>query len=211
MNNDSAERSERIKAYKGQLETLESERNHLLGEVEKLRADIDVHEKEREEHRRVQERMAAYEKSGLEELERSIVKRDEMIVKLSSRLTKALGVLAKNREQQLQRRQIIFPQTASKGRIEKGGSGGSRNLIDGVLASESNGSHGESNQMPELVQLRRELLEMQQKLETTQLEAKQRETALLFRCELLEKQVSNSSNKLSKSKTLPRPPGENQR
>ena len=198
MNNESAARSEDSKVSKNQLEKLRTERDQQAVEIEELRAAVNVYEKEREDHRRVQDRMTTYENQGLQQLEEAIAERDQTIAKLSARLGTTLDTLAAERAQQRQRRQIFFRQVAVKMRngivnSNDHARGGGQN--DDSSTATNNNNHADSSQQAELERLRAELLESQRKLETSQLEAKQRETALRFRCELLEKKVDHDGTK----------------
>lgn len=175
MNNESAVRNEDYNGAKDELENVKQERDQLLREVDELRAAASVHAKERDNHRLVQEKMTLYETQGLQKFEQDIEKRDKIIAKLSARLETTLDTLAMEREQQRQRRQIFFPKTSG---------GNAQNEVGNANVDADN------NQQAEVERLRAELLETQRKMETCQLEAKQRETALLFRCDLLEKQAN---------------------
>ena len=176
MNNESAVRSEDFKAVKGELEQVKKERDQLLREVDELRAAASVHAKEREDHRLVQEKMTQYENQGLQKFEQGIERRDQIIAKLSARLEATSDTLAIEREQQRQRRQIFFPKTIENSQND----------------SSITNTQTDNNQHSEVERLRAELLEAQRKMETCQLEAKQRETALLFRCDLLEKEANQN-------------------
>lgn len=191
MNNESAVRGEDYKALQNELENVRTERDQLIGEVDEVRAAAIVHEKEREDHRRVQDRMTMYENRGLQQLEHGIKKRDETIAQLSARLETSLDTLAKEREQQRQRRQIFFPKSSGNAQHDDSTTVGN--------------NQADNSQQAEVERLRAELLEAQRKMETCQLEAKQRETALLFRCDVLEKQVNQSGGRPPAK--LP-PPGE---
>ena len=182
MNNESAVRGEDYRVLKNELENVRAERDQLMGEVDELRAAASVHEKEREDHRRIQDRMTTYENRGLQQLEDGINLRDQTIAKLSARLETTLDTLATEREQQRQRRQIFFP---------KGSGGGNAENSTGTVGN----NQADNNLEAEVERLRAALLETQRKMETCQLEAKQRETALLFRCDVLEKQVTQSGSK----------------
>lgn len=174
----------------------------MASELVPLRAAVKGFEIEREEHRLVKERLVLCENEGLRQAGETIAQRDAMISLLSTRLAKALDTLAVEREQQRQRRQIIFPPTASKSRNGYHHSGGMVGNGDGFQhISTSQGNNGE-----ELERLRSELAEAQQRLESVQLEAKQKESALLSRCEVLADQLeknTTSEKKPEPSETHP--------
>lgn len=190
MDTESAGRSEDLAGANIKLEELQTERDQLTGQVETLRAAVVVYENEREDYGRVRERMSAYEHEGLQQLEKGITRRDQTIAKLSERLEITLETLAVERAQQRQRRQIFFPQPASK---TNGDDDNDVNL-KGVPTNYGS-SLVDDNQQTEVERLRADLLESQRKLETSQREAKQKETALLFRCELLEKKANQNGAK----------------
>lgn len=213
MNTESAQRVEDTQVFKDELEKVRAERDEMACEIEQLKTAMAVYEKERVEHRQVQEAVVNYENQGLQQAEEAIVKRDEMIDKLSARLETTLETLAIEREQQRQRRQIFFPPTSRNPYPPANGqSPGDNNRNDqsnDTLTGSSNpvGSNGGSEQEEELKRLREELLESQRKLESSQLQAKQRETALLFRCSYLEKQLDQATQE-SNSTCTEKPPDE---
>lgn len=183
LNNESSFRVEESKSLRDELKEVKMERDRMAAELEQLRTAVEVHEKEQEEHRRVQEKMTKYESIGLRQAH-------DMIAKLTERLGATLDTLALEREQQRQRRQIIFPPNTSQGRptVQMNGHANMRHethkASSGQPISKSNDSSNE-----ELKLLRSQLLESQQLLEATQREAKQNEAHLIHRCEALEIQL----------------------
>ena len=200
MNNESSQQSEKAQMMQEELEQARKERDEMAEELEKLRSDVKLYEREREEHRQVQQVMRDYENEGLNRAEQAIAMRDEMIAKLSKRLETALDTLAWEREQLRQRRQIIFPPSLRNGKNQNGMNGSGHdpyNKHGNGNSHEPNGIHyqqnNNNNNEEEVRKLRQQLLEAQQKLESTQLEAKQRETALMFRCETLGSQLNRAT------------------
>lgn len=189
LNTESSLRVAEARDLRSELEGVKSERDLMAGELEQLKATLQVYEKEREEHHLVQQRMTAYETEGLRQAEQAIAMRDGMIAKLSTRLATALDTLSLEREQQKQRRQIIFPPATGRnghsqavnGETTMGAHDYSENGQGTVAASNS--------EIEELKRLREQLLESQRQLESAQLQANQRETALLFKCEALKNQL----------------------
>lgn len=193
LNNESCFRLEESQALKDELDEVKTERDRMAVELEELRAALQVNKREREEHRRVQEKMAAYESEGLRQAGQAIAVRDDMIAKLTTRLGATLDTLTLEREQQRQRRQIIFPPRSSKGR--------NCYYQGSVQTSNPNSSYPDNgNADEEVTRLRAQLLESERRLHSIQCEAKQQEMALLFRCETLEKQLNDKSERKNASK-----------
>jgi hypothetical protein len=177
LNNESSQRVDESHALKEELETIRAERDQMASELMTLRTAVKDFDKEREEHRLVKERLALCENEGLRQAGEAIAQRDDMISLLSTRLETALDTLAIEREQQRQRRQIIFPPAASKGRNGYYPTNGLIGNGDGVhqpSTSQGNGN-SDSTQQDELERLRFELAEAQRRLESVQLEAQQKE------------------------------------
>jgi hypothetical protein len=195
LNNESSQRVEESHALKKELESIRLERDQMASELVPLRTEVKDFVKEREEHRLVKERLLLCENEGLRQAEEAIVRRDDMIALLSTRLETALGTLAVEREQQRQRRQIIFPPAASKGRNGYHPTTGLIGNGDGIqqLATSQGNNNADNTQQDELERLRSELAETQRRLGSVELEAKQKETSLLVRCEILEGQLRNAT------------------
>jgi hypothetical protein len=196
LNNESSQRVEESHALKKELESIRLERDQMASELVPLRKEVQDFVKEREEHRLVKERLLLCENEGLRQAEEAIVRRDDMIALLSTRLETALGTLAVEREQQRQRRQIIFPPAASKGRNGYHPTTGLIGNGDGnqqPIATNQCNNNPDNTQQDELERLRSELAETQRRLGSVELEAKQKETSLLVRCEILEGQLRNAT------------------
>jgi len=199
---ESALRSDEAKATHDELESLKAERDAMAGEMEQLKATVHAYETEREEHRFVQEKVVSYENDGMKQAREAIAKRDETIAKLSARLEKTLDTLSMEREQQRQRRQIFFPPRTKNSDCNYQTTNGHYNGTNGhdpnhessnlkSLGSSNDAAAKGGEQDEELKRLRAELLESQRKFETAQLEARQKEMALLFRCETLQKELDH--------------------
>ncbi|CAB9520430.1 expressed unknown protein [Seminavis robusta] len=207
LNDQSSLRVEEAKELKEELAAMRAERDQMASELGPLRTAVKEFEREREEHRLLKERMARNESEGLRQANAAIAQRDDMIAKLSSKLETALDTLAVEREQQRQRRQIIFPQQYTNGRNGLVPANGQASHGEGMPARLSaNNNVDNSAQSGELESLRAQLLEAQQKLETVQLEADQKETALRFRCETLENQIKENNTATDLSSKKPHEP-----
>jgi hypothetical protein len=208
LNDESSFRVEESKSLKEELKEVKAERDRMAAELEQLRAAVQVHEEEREEHRKIQEKIAKYESSGLHQAEQAIAVRDEMIAKLTARLGSTLDTLALEREQLRQRRQIIFPPTSSNGRngyYQMNGHSVNRNDKQGAhVSTNQTTSQDNASTDEEILRLRSQLLESQRLLHQTQMEAKQKETDLLLRCETLEKQLEQGAKDGTKKKSPPK-------
>lgn len=109
LNEEATLRNEEVISLHKELDSVRLERDHLAGELEMARAVIANHERDALERKKLEERLQAYESRGLDEAEHAIKTRDFLIADLSHRLEKTLDILELEREQQRQRRQIIFP------------------------------------------------------------------------------------------------------
>lgn len=113
LNDESSIRRQEALALEEEVRELTLERDKLATDVQRLRTESSIHEQEEQELELLRERMTSYEKHSLERAEGAIRERDEMIGNLSSKLERTLETLQIEREQQRQRRQIIFPGTKS--------------------------------------------------------------------------------------------------
>ena len=109
LNDEAAIRNEEAIALHQELELVRSERDQIEKELELAQARIALFERDEEERRKAERILREYERSGLEGAWKAIQVRDSIISDLSSRLERALDTLEIEREQQRQRRQIIFP------------------------------------------------------------------------------------------------------
>jgi hypothetical protein len=78
-------------------------------ELTRLRAQVQFQEKQSAEYAATKKKLREYEDRGLDRAEDAIQSRDRIISDLSSKLEQSLDLLEMEREQQRQRRQIIFP------------------------------------------------------------------------------------------------------
>jgi hypothetical protein len=92
-----------------ELDSVRQDRDRISAELEQAKAKIAQHEKNEREHPRIESTIQHLEAKGLDGVDRAIRTRDKIIVDLSTRLERALDCLEFEREQQRQRRQIIFP------------------------------------------------------------------------------------------------------
>lgn len=192
LNNESSLRVAEARGLRQELEEVKTERDLMAGELEELKAAMQVYEKEREEHRLVQQKMTVYETEGLRQAEQAIVMRDSMIAQLSTQLAITLDTLSLEREQQKQRRQIIFPPTTGRNGQSQVGNGETTTSANDSNENDHGYVFAGNSESEELKRLREQLLESQRKLESAQLQANQRETALLFKCEALKNQLENA-------------------
>lgn len=109
LNEEATLRNEEVISLHKELDSLRLERDQMAGELEVARAVIANHERDALERKKLEERLQQYESRGLDEAEHAIKTRDFVIADLSHRLEKTMDVLELEREQQRQRRQIIFP------------------------------------------------------------------------------------------------------
>lgn len=98
LNEESSIRKQEAVKLEAEVCELKMERDSLATEVQRLRAEVSLYELEKQEHRLLRETMTQYENGAL-----------EMIADLSVRLERTIETLQIEREQQRQRRQIIFP------------------------------------------------------------------------------------------------------
>jgi hypothetical protein len=92
-----------------EVDSLRLERDEMAGELETAQATIVKYERDAHERKLMETKLQYYESKGLDEADSAIKTRDAIIDDLSARLRKTLDILQVEREQQRQRRQIIFP------------------------------------------------------------------------------------------------------
>jgi hypothetical protein len=109
LNEESSTRKQEAVTLEADVRELKIERDSLATQVQQLRAEVSLHEQERQEHRLLREKITQYENGALDHADEAIRERDELIVELSMRLERTMETLEMEREQQRQRRQIIFP------------------------------------------------------------------------------------------------------
>jgi uncharacterized protein (DUF3084 family) len=95
----------------GELQSVKAERDSLAHETAILRAEIEAHEKERQELARLKAKLAEYEEEGLQYAKEAIQTRDKVIDDLAGKLEQALDQLEREKASQ-NRRHIIFPHTS---------------------------------------------------------------------------------------------------
>jgi hypothetical protein len=78
-------------------------------ELTRLRAQVQFQENQTIEYAETKRKLREYEERGLDRADAAIQSRDLIISDLSSKLEQSLDLLEMEREQQRQRRQIIFP------------------------------------------------------------------------------------------------------
>ena len=101
------------------IDSVRQDRDKLSAELEAAKAKIKQYENDLKEQPRIMG-MQRLEAKKLDGVEKSIQTRDKIIVDLSTRLDRALKSLEFERDQQRQRRQIIFPSQRSSLSLEGG-------------------------------------------------------------------------------------------
>jgi hypothetical protein len=109
LNEEAALRNEEALFLHQELGVIRSERDEMATEIEKLKAQLAIQERREQEHRKAEETLKQYEQKGLNGADKAIQTRGAIIIDLAGRLELALDTLDVEREQQRQRRQIIFP------------------------------------------------------------------------------------------------------
>lgn len=113
LNEESANRNEEAIGLRKDLESVRTERDSMSEELTRLRAQVQFQEKQIAEYAETKKKLREYEDRGLDRAEDAIQSRDQIISDLSSKLEQSLDLLVMEREQQRQRRQIIFPASRS--------------------------------------------------------------------------------------------------
>ena len=96
-------------ALQRKLDTTRSERDELAIENLRLKAQVSSQAKQQVEYVELKRRYLEYEERGIQGAVAAIESRDKVIDDLSMKLEQALDQLELERDQQRQRRQIIFP------------------------------------------------------------------------------------------------------
>lgn len=109
LNEEAALRNEEALSLHQELGVVRSERDEMATEIEKLKGQLAIQERREQEHQKAEETLKRYEQKGLDGADKAIQTRDAIILDLAGRLERALDTLEVEREQQRQRRQIIFP------------------------------------------------------------------------------------------------------
>mmetsp|Transcript_5092 Transcript_5092/g.7371 ORF Transcript_5092/g.7371 Transcript_5092/m.7371 type:complete len:555 (+) Transcript_5092:72-1736(+) len=155
------------------------ERDNLALEVESLRTKVSQYEIELVDFDTIKSTMKRYEVESLEQANKAIEKRDEIIQNLSTKLERALTVIGAERQQQRQRRQIIFPSRTSQPVSD---------------SSDKAGFHRDvACSHEELRLLKTQRAEAQAKFEQVKAEARSTESAYKLRIATLEKELKSLS------------------
>jgi hypothetical protein len=109
LDEEAALRNDEAIALHDQLDVVKEERDGLATEVEQLRARVAFLERKEKEQAMSAIMLHKYEEHGLDQTGKAIAMRDTIINDLVGRLERALDLVQLEREQQRQRRQIIFP------------------------------------------------------------------------------------------------------
>lgn len=178
LNDESSIRKQEALALEEEVRDLKTERDNLATEAQRLRTEVSLHKQEQQEHGLLRERMTAYENNSLERADKAIRERDQMIGDLSTKLERTLETLEIEREQQRQRRQIIFPGTKS---MQQPSSLEEPSSTDVAALQEEVRKAKEAAKASEAL------------LEATRKEAAKREIALTVRCDNLESRLKNQA------------------
>mmetsp|Transcript_3428 Transcript_3428/g.4960 ORF Transcript_3428/g.4960 Transcript_3428/m.4960 type:complete len:674 (+) Transcript_3428:411-2432(+) len=183
LNEESAIRNEEALALEAELFSTQLERNALATEVQQLRAEAVLHAKEKEEHSKLKAGIRKYQEDELNGANESLRQRDAIIEQLSKRLERTLDTLETERQQQRQRRQIIFPVARQQ-------------QPNGTAAPQSSPAGDAPQASPELIKLNDELIKAREgakeaklMLEAAQRAAEHKEQEMQDRIAKLEKQV----------------------
>ena len=109
LNEEATMRNEEVIFLHKETESLRLQRDEMAGELEAARATIAQYERDAQERKVLETMLQYHESTGLDEAVAAIKMRDSIVEDLSARLRKTMDVLQLEREQQRQRRQIIFP------------------------------------------------------------------------------------------------------
>ena len=174
LNDESSIRRQEALTLEDEVRDLKKERDELATEMQRLRVEVSLHKQEQQEHRILRERMVAYENYSLERADKAIRERDEMIAELTNKLERTIDTLQIEREQQRQRRQIIFPTKCMQQNASP--------FVANVSALQE-----EVRKVKEAAKASETLLE------STRKEAAKREMALKVRCENLERHLQKAT------------------
>ena len=115
LDEEAALRNEEAILLHHDLDVVRSERDQLATEVEILRGRVACLERREKEHSCLETLLPRYQHQRLDSADAAIQMRDAVIADLTGRLERALDLLVLEREQQRQRRQIIFPSRGTNG------------------------------------------------------------------------------------------------
>lgn len=113
LNEESATRKNESTTLREELQLVKAERDEMAEELVRLRSQVQSFEQEKEEHRKLKEQLAQYERDGITSANEAIQIRDQAILDIATKLEQALDQLEIERAQR-QRRQIIFPARGAK-------------------------------------------------------------------------------------------------
>lgn len=169
LNEESSIRKQEAVSLQADVCELKIERDNLATQVQQLHAEVSLHEQEKQEHRLLREKITHYENCALDRADEAIRERDELIADLSVRLERTMETLEIEREQQRQRRQIIFPVAKSPPEIPSSKSAAA---------------------LEEELRIAKEAAKSAQNLlEALKEEATRRKATLIARCEELERRL----------------------
>jgi hypothetical protein len=109
LNEEAEFRNEEALKLHSESNAVRIQRDEMATELEELRARVTYYERNEQERRKSELILQDYEQNGLDGVDQAIQTRDTIIADLAGRLERALDCLDLEREQQRQRRQIIFP------------------------------------------------------------------------------------------------------
>lgn len=113
LNDESEMLKQEMMDLRQETKNIIEERDALAAQLQSLRTEATFFQRQRNEHILLREILQKYETEGLIKSHEAIDQRDHIINDLSVRLEHALETLDFERQQQRQRRQIIFPQRGS--------------------------------------------------------------------------------------------------
>ena len=121
LNEEAEFRNEEALNLHNELNAVRLQRDQMATELEELHARIRHYERNDQERKKSELILQQYEQRGLDGVDRAIRCRDVIIQDLEARLERALNCLDLERQQQRQRRQIIFPSQRPSHYVQGGG------------------------------------------------------------------------------------------
>ena len=149
------------------------ERDALIAIVEESRAKASIFEREQQEHSLLKKILIQYETEGLVKANEAVQQRNKVISDLSTRLERTMETLQVERQQQRQRRQIIFP---------------SRNSISSTVSGDNQDASSLKEQLRAAI---KKTQQVQSALESTKAEADRNDKAWTTKCQELETQLKS--------------------
>eukprot|EP00978_Attheya_sp_CCMP212_P000571 scaffold1111_cov65-Attheya_sp.AAC.6 len=178
LNEESDNLREQATCASSELDKLRTERNDLVTKEQVLLAKVKLFEKQTEENVKIRQLLQDRDQKDLDQFDNALNVRDAIIMELSSRLHQSLDTMEIEREQQRQRRQIIFP-------LNKQLSGTGTNLKSNNKINDEE-SPTVKSLTDELARAKEFARTAQLNLIAAQAEASAREQALKDRCAELE-------------------------